>query len=120
MCVFEFIRWLLGLIYFIWRVVVLSFALLFFPFFFVFLFCFALLCTFFIDVFFLHVGVGKTSLLTALAQLSGHPLVRINLSEQTDMMDLLGMDLPLHGGKGGFVLLLCVFLSLTFCCWWWC
>lgn len=45
-------------------------------------------------------GVGKTSLLTALAAASGHRLARINLSEQTDMMDLLGMDLPVHGGKG--------------------
>jgi midasin len=46
-------------------------------------------------------GVGKTSLLTALAAATGHRIVRINLSEQTDMMDLLGMDLPVHGGKGG-------------------
>jgi midasin len=46
-------------------------------------------------------GVGKTSLLTALAASSGHTLVRINLSEQTDMMDLLGLDLPVRGGKGG-------------------
>lgn len=28
-------------------------------------------------------GVGKTSLVTALAQASGHPIVRINLSEHT-------------------------------------
>ena len=39
-------------------------------------------------------GVGKTSLVAALAAAAGHPLVRINLSEQTDMMDLLGSDLP--------------------------
>lgn len=34
----------------------------------------------------------------ALAALSGHALVRLNLSEQTDMMDLLGADLPDEGG----------------------
>ncbi len=27
--------------------------------------------------------------------------MRINLSEQTDMMDLLGSDLPVEGGTGG-------------------
>eukprot|EP00897_Mesotaenium_endlicherianum_P007207 jgi/Mesen1/6514/ME000332S05520 len=37
----------------------------------------------------------------ALAAQSGHNLVRINLSEQTDMMDLLGSDLPVEGGRGG-------------------
>ncbi|XP_020701231.1 midasin isoform X3 [Dendrobium catenatum] len=41
-------------------------------------------------------GVGKTSLVIALAQHSGHTVVRINLSEQTDMMDLLGSDLPVE------------------------
>lgn len=35
-------------------------------------------------------GVGKTSLVVALANGVGQELVRINLSEQTDMMDLLG------------------------------
>ncbi|KAJ1295332.1 hypothetical protein BS78_01G216000 [Paspalum vaginatum] len=45
-------------------------------------------------------GVGKTSLIVALAGFSGHDVVRINLSEQTDMMDLLGSDLPAEGGKG--------------------
>jgi midasin len=44
-------------------------------------------------------GVGKTSLVQALAAMSGHRLVRINLSDQTDMMDLLGTDLPVHGGS---------------------
>jgi midasin len=39
-------------------------------------------------------GVGKTSLISALAKASGHNLVRINLSEQTDIADLLGCDLP--------------------------
>ena len=31
----------------------------------------------------------------------GRRLVRINLSEQTDMMDLLGADLPAAGGSAG-------------------
>ena len=31
----------------------------------------------------------------------GAELVRINLSEQTDMMDLLGADLPVAGGAPG-------------------
>ncbi|CAN3361232.1 midasin [Diutina catenulata] len=39
-------------------------------------------------------GVGKTSLVTALARASGNPLVRINLSEQTDLVDLFGSDAP--------------------------
>lgn len=39
-------------------------------------------------------GVGKSSLIQALAQASGHHLVRINLSEQTDISDLFGSDLP--------------------------
>lgn len=46
-------------------------------------------------------GVGKTSLVTALAAATGHHLVRINLSDQTDLMDLLGSDLPVEGGKSG-------------------
>ncbi|RIA85786.1 P-loop containing nucleoside triphosphate hydrolase protein [Glomus cerebriforme] len=44
-------------------------------------------------------GVGKTSLITALATASGHKLIRINLSEQTDLMDLFGSDLPVEGGS---------------------
>ncbi|TDH69545.1 hypothetical protein CCR75_002271 [Bremia lactucae] len=39
-------------------------------------------------------GVGKTSLISALAAASGHRLVRINLSDQTDISDLFGSDLP--------------------------
>lgn len=39
-------------------------------------------------------GVGKTSLVEALGALCGRKVVRINLSEQTDMLDLLGADLP--------------------------
>eukprot|EP01134_Creolimax_fragrantissima_P005503 CFRG5503T1 len=46
-------------------------------------------------------GVGKTSLITAIAKAAGYPLVRINLSEQTDIMDLFGSDLPVEGGQGG-------------------
>ena len=39
-------------------------------------------------------GVGKTSLVENLAKVSGRTLTRINLSEQTDMMDLLGSEYP--------------------------
>ncbi|KAF9013327.1 P-loop containing nucleoside triphosphate hydrolase protein [Cyathus striatus] len=46
-------------------------------------------------------GVGKTSLITALANIAGHELCRINLSDQTDLMDLFGTDLPVEGGKSG-------------------
>lgn len=46
-------------------------------------------------------GVGKTSLITALAKISGHELHRINLSDQTDLMDLFGSDLPVEGGGPG-------------------
>jgi midasin (ATPase involved in ribosome maturation) len=41
-------------------------------------------------------GVGKTSLVDALASASGNKLVRINLSEQTDISDLMGSDLPVE------------------------
>lgn len=44
-------------------------------------------------------GVGKTSLVTALASLTGNELTRINLSEQTDLIDLFGSDVP--GEKAG-------------------
>ena len=46
-------------------------------------------------------GVGKTSLVTALADVSGHHLRRINLSDQTDLIDLFGSDLPVEGGSPG-------------------
>ncbi|KAJ7156010.1 midasin nuclear AAA ATPase [Mycena crocata] len=46
-------------------------------------------------------GVGKTSLVTALANISGHHLCRINLSDQTDLIDLFGSDLPIEGGGPG-------------------
>ncbi|SCV04461.1 LAMI_0H16314g1_1 [Lachancea mirantina] len=39
-------------------------------------------------------GVGKTSLITALAECTGNKLTRINLSEQTDLVDLFGSDVP--------------------------
>ncbi|XP_066999962.2 midasin [Anabrus simplex] len=46
-------------------------------------------------------GVGKTSLVAALAKASSHKLVRINVSDQTDVSDLFGADLPVEGGEGG-------------------
>jgi len=46
-------------------------------------------------------GVGKTSLISALAKATGHPLLRINLSDQTDISDLFGADLPVEGGRAG-------------------
>jgi len=39
-------------------------------------------------------GVGKTALVENLARETGMTLVRVNLSEQTDMMDLLGSEYP--------------------------
>lgn len=39
------------------------------------------------------------SLISALASASGHNLVRINLSEQTDISDLMGSDLPYSSEK---------------------
>ncbi|XP_075233650.1 midasin [Lycorma delicatula] len=46
-------------------------------------------------------GVGKSSLVTNLARLTGHNVTRINLSEQTDVSDLFGADLPVEGAPGG-------------------
>jgi midasin len=46
-------------------------------------------------------GAGKTALITSMAEMSRNGLVRINLSEQTDLMDLFGSDLPVEGGNGG-------------------
>ncbi|KAJ9639422.1 AAA ATPase midasin [Coniosporium tulheliwenetii] len=46
-------------------------------------------------------GVGKTTLVTALAKAVGKPLARINLSEQTDLMDLFGSDVPVEGAQAG-------------------
>ena len=39
-------------------------------------------------------GVGKTSTIEQLAKAIGKKLVRVNLSEQTDMIDLLGSEFP--------------------------
>ncbi|GAB1601935.1 midasin-like [Argonauta hians] len=48
-------------------------------------------------------GVGKTSLVSAIAEAAGQDLIRINLSEQTDVADLFGADLPVEGeGSGMF------------------
>ncbi|KAJ6780716.1 hypothetical protein PWT90_02324 [Aphanocladium album] len=46
-------------------------------------------------------GVGKTSLVAALAHACGRPLTRINLSDQTDLMDLFGTDVPVEGAEAG-------------------
>ncbi|ODV93781.1 hypothetical protein PACTADRAFT_71717 [Pachysolen tannophilus NRRL Y-2460] len=46
-------------------------------------------------------GVGKTSLISALAAATGNKLTRINLSEQTDLIDLFGSDAPAEGGNTG-------------------
>lgn len=46
-------------------------------------------------------GVGKTSLICALAKATGKNLTRINLSEQTDLIDLFGSDAPVEGGNVG-------------------
>ncbi|CAK7224448.1 AAA ATPase midasin [Sporothrix curviconia] len=46
-------------------------------------------------------GVGKTTLISALARACGQPLTRINLSDQTDLMDLFGTDVPVEGAEAG-------------------
>ena len=46
-------------------------------------------------------GAGKTSLISALAKATGNPLTRINLSDQTELVDLFGSDLPVEGGGPG-------------------
>ncbi|WFD33761.1 hypothetical protein MCUN1_000578 [Malassezia cuniculi] len=46
-------------------------------------------------------GAGKTSLVTALAALTGNSLTRINLSDQTELVDLFGAELPVPGGRAG-------------------
>lgn len=46
-------------------------------------------------------GVGKTTLVAALAKACGRPLTRINLSDQTDLMDLFGTDVPVEGAEAG-------------------
>ncbi|GIQ83250.1 midasin, partial [Kipferlia bialata] len=47
-------------------------------------------------------GVGKTALITNIASVTGHTLVRINLSDQTDLCDLIGTDLPTESGGFGW------------------
>ena len=47
-------------------------------------------------------GVGKTSSITALAQITGNKLTRINLSDQTEISDLFGSDLPTSNGIASF------------------
>lgn len=46
-------------------------------------------------------GVGKTTLVAAIAAATGRHLERINLSEQTDLMDLFGSDAPVEGEQAG-------------------
>ena len=46
-------------------------------------------------------GVGKTSLVENLAKVTGRKLIRVNLSEQTDMMDLLGSEYPVSSQTKG-------------------
>ncbi|OMJ18030.1 Midasin [Smittium culicis] len=46
-------------------------------------------------------GVGKTTLVEALSKHCGVKLERINLSDQTDLTDLFGTDLPVENGKMG-------------------
>ena len=46
-------------------------------------------------------GVGKSTLVAALAHCIGMPLTRINLSDQTDLMDLFGSDVPIEGEEAG-------------------
>lgn len=46
-------------------------------------------------------GVGKSTIVMALADLAGVPLTRINLSDQTELMDLFGSDIPIDGAYVG-------------------
>lgn len=46
-------------------------------------------------------GAGKTSLVAALAAAAGQDLIRINLSEQTEVADLFGSEMPQPAGKPG-------------------
>ncbi|KXS94887.1 hypothetical protein AC578_1673 [Pseudocercospora eumusae] len=46
-------------------------------------------------------GVGKTALVTAVADAVNMPLTRINLSDQTDLLDLFGSDAPVEGASTG-------------------
>ncbi|POS87850.1 hypothetical protein EPUL_000412 [Erysiphe pulchra] len=44
-------------------------------------------------------GVGKTTLIAALALACNQSLTRINLSEHSDLMDLFGTDVPIDGAE---------------------
>ncbi len=46
-------------------------------------------------------GVGKTALVEAIALAARKRLTRINLSDQTDLMDLFGSDIPVEGESAG-------------------
>lgn len=46
-------------------------------------------------------GVGKSSVIACLAEITGRKLVRINLSEHTELADLLGSDLPCMENSDG-------------------
>ncbi|KAK4623689.1 Midasin [Fulvia fulva] len=46
-------------------------------------------------------GVGKTTLVAAIAKAVNMPLTRINLSDQTDLLDLFGSDAPVEGAQTG-------------------
>ena len=50
-------------------------------------------------------GVGKTTTVMELARLTGKKITRINLSEQTDLTDLYGMDVPTSAVDGDLHLL---------------
>ncbi|KRZ96239.1 Midasin [Trichinella sp. T8] len=44
-------------------------------------------------------GVGKSTLVMEFAALTGHEIIRINLSEQTDLCDLFGSEFPMMNDK---------------------
>ena len=46
-------------------------------------------------------GVGKTSLVNSLGNALGFNVVRINLSEHTEMLDLVGSELPVENADSG-------------------
>lgn len=45
-------------------------------------------------------GCGKSSTVMALAHLTGNPITRLNLSDQTDLSDLFGSDVPVLTDDG--------------------
>ncbi len=44
-------------------------------------------------------GAGKTTLVATLASICGRKFVRINLSDQTDLTDLFGAEMPVEGAN---------------------